>query len=426
MLKITSAKGWLAKQLNIKKGDAILAFNGFEAVDSLDYLFYDSKEKFTIKLQKKNGEILEIEVDKDEEESLNLTFEQNEKIRTCHNKCVFCFVDQMPPNMRKSLYVKDDDYVLSFMCGNFVTLTNLSEEELERIIRLHLSPIYVSVHTMDENLRCELMGNRFAGKIVNQLKRLTEAKITVHCQAVIVPGKNDGKNLEYTARKLFEMHPYIADLAVVPTGITKYRENLAKIDDITNESAASVLEICDRLNKEFGKNFLLPADEYFIRSGKDLKPVEFYGDFSQIENGIGMTTKFIAEFKESVYPAKLNSPRNIALITGVSAQNIIQNLCDIANQNAINLHAFALPVKNSFFGETVTCTGLITGNDIINELNKNLNKFDTVIIPSNTLKEFEEVFLDGVTVKQLKKILKGKKVIINKSASQLYANLLKG
>ncbi|MBO5328682.1 MAG: DUF512 domain-containing protein, partial [Clostridia bacterium] len=346
MLKITSAKGWLAKQLNIKKGDAILAFNGFEAVDSLDYLFYDSKEKFTIKLQKKNGEILEIEVDKDEEESLNLTFEQNEKIRTCHNKCVFCFVDQMPPNMRKSLYVKDDDYVLSFMCGNFVTLTNLSEEELERIIRLHLSPIYVSVHTMDENLRCELMGNRFAGKIVNQLKRLTEAKITVHCQAVIVPGKNDGKNLEYTARKLFEMHPYIADLAVVPTGITKYRENLAKIDDITNESAASVLEICDRLNKEFGKNFLLPADEYFIRSGKDLKPVEFYGDFSQIENGIGMTTKFIAEFKESVYPAKLNSPRNIALITGVSAQNIIQNLCDIANQNAINLHAFALPVKN--------------------------------------------------------------------------------
>lgn len=426
MLKVLSAKSRLAKQLNIKKGDEILAFDGFKAEDSLDYLFYDGKSEFILTIKNSKGEVTEKAVKKDEDESLNLTFESNDKIRTCNNKCVFCFVDQMPPDMRQSLYVKDDDYVMSFMCGNFVTLNNLSEEDLQRIIRLHLSPLYVSVHTMDEGLRCELMGNRFAGKIVEQLKRLTEAKITVHCQAVIVPGKNDGENLEYTARKLFQMYPYVADLAVVPTGLTKYRENLPKISDISPQSAERVLEICDRLNAEFGVNFLLPADEYFIKSGKALKPTEFYGDFSQIENGIGMTTKFIAEFEESIYPVKLNCPRNIAVVTGVSAYNTMQKLCAKANTVAKNLNAFALPVVNGFFGKTVTCTGLLTGGDILAELKKNYSSFDVAIIPSNTLKEFEDVFLDGMTVKQLKKQLKGKKIIINRNSRELYNAMIKG
>ena len=420
MLEIAKAKGALAAKYKFKKGDKITAFDGFTAVDTLDYLYYDSKPSFTVSLISADGSVRTVKVDKPEDESLNLTFKDNDKIRTCHNKCIFCFVDQMGDGMRESLYVKDDDYTMSFMCGNFVTLTNVSDEELERIIRLHLSPLYVSVHTMDGELRCKLMGNRFAGKIGEQLKKLTDAKIIVHCQTVIVPNLNDGKNLEYTARKLFEMYPYIADVAVVPTGLTKYRQNLTEIPDITAESAAAVLDLCDRLNSEFGVNFMLPADEYFVRCGRAFKPAEFYGDFSQIENGIGMTSKFISEFTQSVYKTALKKSKRVAVVTGVSAQKIVDSMCGIANANAQNLQAFALPVENKFFGQTVTCTGLLTGGDIANALKENYDKFDVSVIPSNTLKEFEDVFLDDMTVKQLKKLLKGKKIVINKKQDELF------
>jgi putative radical SAM enzyme (TIGR03279 family) len=427
MLEILSAKGNFAKKYKLKKGDKITHFDGFEAEDdTLDYIFYDSKDKFSMRVLGADGTIRDIDVEKPEDESMNLVFKREDKIRTCHNHCIFCFVDQMGKGMRDSLYVKDDDYTMSFMCGNFVTLTNVFEKDLERIIRLHLSPLYVSVHTMNEKLRCELMGNRFAGKIVDQLKRLTDAKITVHCQAVIVPDKNDGAELEYTARKLFEMYPYVADVAVVPTGITKYRENLTYIPDITPESAKSVLEICDRLNEEFGVNFILPADEYFIRSGKEFKSANFYGDFSQIENGIGMTSKFLSEFNDSIYPTELKTERRIGVICGVSAKGVIDGLCDRANKSVKNLKAFSIPVVNKFFGETVTCTGLLTGGDILEALEKQKENFDIAIIPANTMKEFEDVFLDNMTLKELKAKLKGKKIIVNRSSDEFFSNLIKG
>ena len=426
MLEIVSAKSGLAKKYKLKKGDTILSFDGIEAEDTLDYIFNDSKAHFKMRVKSADGVEREIEIEKDEDESLNLTFSGDGKIKTCQNHCIFCFVDQMGGGMRDSLYVKDDDYTMSFMCGNFVTLTNVSDKELDRIIRLHLSPLYLSVHTMDEKLRCELLGNRFAGKICEQLKKLADAKITVHCQAVIVPDKNDGKNLEYTARKLFEMYPYVKDLAVVPTGITKFRDGLAEIPDFTKEQAEDLLDLCDRLNSEFGVNFLLPADEYFVRSGRDFKPAEFYGDFSQIENGIGMTSKFISEFEDSVYTAALKKERRIAVITGVSAYRTIEKLCVMANKAVINLKAFALPVENKFFGSSVTCTGLLTGGDIAAELEKNREKYDSAIIPANTLKEFEDIFLDDMTVKQLKRRLKGKKIIINRRTQDFFENLVKG
>ena len=426
MLEIVAAKSRLAKRYKLKKGDTILSFDGIEAEDTLDYIFNDSKTYFKMLVKSADGAEREFIVEKDENESLNLTFKDEEKIKTCHNKCIFCFVDQMGENMRESLYVKDDDYTMSFMCGNFVTLTNVSDKELARIIRLHLSPLYISVHTMDENVRCELLGNRFAGKIVEQLQKLTEAKITMHCQAVIVPGKNDGKDLEYTARKLFEMYPYVQDLAVVPTGITKFRDGLTFIPDFTKEQAEDLLDLCDRLNGEFGVNFLLPADEYFVRSGREFKPAEFYGDFSQIENGIGMTSKFISEFEESIYSSALKSVRRVAVITGESAFKTIEKLCGMANDAVVNLQSFALPVENKFFGNTVTCTGLLTGRDIAEELEKNKDKYDIVIIPANTLKEFEDVFLDDMTVKQLKDRLEGKKIVINRHSQDFFDNLVKG
>ncbi|MDE5722218.1 MAG: DUF512 domain-containing protein [Clostridia bacterium] len=425
MLEIVRAKGRLAKKYGFKKGDKILRFDGFEAVDSLDYLFYDSKTAFTVTVSDGNGKERTLEIEKDEDESLNLTFKDKEKIRTCRNKCVFCFVDQMGAGMRESLYVKDDDYTMSFMCGNFVTLTNVDDKELERIIRLHLSPLYVSIHTTDADMRCKLMGNRFAGKILQQLKKLTDAKITVHCQAVIVPDMNDGKNLEKTARDLFSMHPYVADVAVVPTGLTKYREGLFEIPDITDESAARILDLCDKLNAEFGVNFLLPADEYFVRSGRPFKSAEFYGDFSQIENGIGMTAKFLSEFRSGVYKTSLKKPVRVAVITGVSAAKTIALVCEEANRAASNLHSFALPVVNKFFGSTVTCTGLLTGGDILEALENRKDSYDAAVIPANTLKEFEQIFLDDMTVKELKKKLKGKKIIINERQDGLFENLVK-
>ena len=426
MLEIVSAKSKLAKKYNLKKGDIIISFDGIAAEDTLDYIFYDSKSDFKLRVKSCDGTEREIAVEKDEDESLNLTFASDGKIKTCQNHCIFCFVDQMGEGMRDSLYIKDDDYTMSFMCGNFVTLTNVSDNELDRIIRLHLSPLYVSVHTMDERLRCELLGNRFAGKITKQLKKLTEAKITIHCQAVIVPGKNDGKNLEYTAKKLFEMYPYVKDLAVVPTGITKFRDGLTEIPDFTKEQAETLLDLCDKLNKEFGVNFLLPADEYFVRSGREFKPADFYGDFSQIENGIGMTSKFISEFEESIYSAELKKIRRVAVITGVSAFKTIEKLCNAANKAVKNLQAFALPVENKFFGSSVTCTGLLTGGDIAEELEKYKDKYEVAIIPANTLKEFEDVFLDDMTVKQLKHRLKGKKIIINRHTQEFFNNLVKG
>ena len=426
MLEIVSAKSGLAKKYKLKKSDIILSFDGIEAEDTLDYIFNDSKANFKMRVKSLDGVEREIEIVKDEDESLNLTFRDEGKIKTCRNHCIFCFVDQMGDGMRDSLYVKDDDYTMSFMCGNFVTLTNVGDRELERIIRLHLSPLYVSVHTMDKALRCELLGNRFAGKICEQLNKLTDAGITVHCQAVIVPGKNDGKNLEYTARKLFEMYPYVKDLAVVPTGITKFRDGLAEIPDFTKEQAEELLDLCDKLNGEFGVNFLLPADEYFVRSGREFKPASFYGDFSQIENGIGMTSKFISEFEDSIYTAELKKERRVAVITGVSAYQTIEKLCSSANKAVKNLKAFALPVENKFFGSSVTCTGLLTGGDIAEELEKNRDKYDFAVIPANTLKEFEDIFLDDMTVKQLKHRLKGKKIIINRHTQDFFDNLIKG
>lgn len=426
MLEITSAKGAPAKKYKLKKGDKILAFDGFAAEDSLDYLFYDGKESFTMTVKRAGGEERVISVEKAEYESLNLTFKSADKIRTCRNSCLFCFVDQMRAGMRESLYVKDDDYTLSFMCGSFVTLTNLSEADMQRIIRLRLSPLYVSVHTVNQKLRVKLLGNRFAGNIVRQLKTLADAKITMHCQAVIVAGMNDGRDLEATAKKLFEMYPYVADLAVVPAGVTKFRTGLAQIPDITAESSAKILDLCDALNKKFGVNFLLPADEYFIRAGRAFKPYSFYGGFPQIENGIGVAAKFVAEAEGGIFKTKLKKPRKVAVVTGVSAHAVTQSVCEKANLAAENLHAFALAVKNDFFGETVTCTGLLTGRDIARALEENADGFDRAVIPADTLKEFEDVFLDDMTLKQLKRRIKGKNIIINPSAENFFASLIKG
>ncbi len=422
MLKISKVKrNSIAKELGLEVGDEIIAFDGFACEDELDYLYYCDTDGFTMTVRDKrgNGETT-VEVEKEEGEDLGVEFEKNAAIRTCHNRCVFCFVDQMPKGMRESLYVKDDDYGMSFSCGNFVTLTNLSDEGLERIIRLKLSPLYVSVHTMNPDLRVKLLRNRFAGKIVEQIQRLVEGGIHLHCQAVLVPHENDGEELAYTARELFKYYPAVKDVACVPTGITKYRDGLHPIPDVDGEYSAKLLDLVDSLNEEFGVPFLLPADEYFVKAGRPFKGVEFYGDFEQIENGIGMTAKFIGEVENALSAIKeggryaLNAPKRSVVVCGVSAEGVNKRLAEACCKTIEGLTVDVLPVVNEFFGETVTCTGLLTGRDILKALQAYGQPYDEVVLAGNVFKEFEDVFLCGMTLKELQAELKDKVITVNR------------
>lgn len=438
MLKITKVKRKsIAKEIGLEVGDEIIAFDGFPCVDELDYLYYCETDGFTMTVKDKRRHTeTTVEIEKDEGEDLGLEFEKNTKIKTCHNNCVFCFVDQMPKGMRESLYVKDDDYGMSFSCGNFVTLTNLSDEGLERIIRLKLSPLYVSVHTMNPELRVKLLRNRFAGKIVDQIDRLAKAGIELHCQAVLVPNENDGEELAYTARKLFSYYPTVKDVACVPTGITKYRDGLYPIADVDKAYSEKLLDLVDTLNAEFGVNFLLPADEYFVKAERDFKDATFYGEFEQIENGIGMSAKFIGEVNAGVIDLvsendggryALKTKKRALVITGVSAEKLVKSLAKKVEDAVEGLEVDVLPVKNDFFGETVTCTGLLTGVDICRAVERYRaegGQFDELLLAGNTMKEFEDVFLCGMTLDEMKKRLGIERIRINRDGGYGFVELL--
>lgn len=429
MLKITKVKrNSIAKEIGVEIGDEIVAFDGYPCEDELDYLYYCETDAFTMTVRdKRSGAETTVDIEKDEGEDLGLEFEKNTALRTCHNRCVFCFVDQMPKGMRESLYVKDDDYSMSFSCGNFVTLTNLSDEGLERIIRLKLSPLYVSVHTMNPKLRVKLLRNRFAGKIVDQIDKLAKGGIELHCQAVLVPYENDGEELAYTARQLFRYYPTVRDLACVPTGITKYRDGLYPIPDVDKAYSEKLLDLVDDLNKEFGVDFLLPADEYFVKAERAFKDASFYGDFEQIENGIGTTTKFLSEVNTALVALSerngggryaLKSKKRSVLVCGTSAEKINRKVAKSCEAAVDGLQMDVLPVVNEFFGPTVTCTGLLTGKDILAALatyREKTGDFDEVVLPRNVMKEFEDVFLCGTTLRQLKDELGFQNIKINEN-----------
>ena len=436
MLKITKVKrNSVAAELGLEKGDSILAFDNLPCEDELDYLYYQESSRFTMLVKdKRSGEERTVTVEKDEGEDIGLQFEKTTKIRTCQNRCVFCFVDQMPKGMRESLYLKDDDYSMSFTCGNFVTLTNLSDKGLQRIVRLGLSPLYISVHTTNPDLRVKLLRNRFAGKILSQIETLAKGGIEIHAQAVLMPGENDGEELKRTARELFAHYPMVKDLACVPTGITKFRDGLTPIPDVDKAYSEQLLDTVDALNEEFGVNFLLPADEYFVKAERKLKPAEFYGAFEQIENGIGLTTKFLYEANEALesLPTQkrkhpLKKMKKSLLVCGVSAGKTMRDIVALCNQKIPYLQAELLPVVNEYFGETVTCSGLLTGVDIVRAIEQYREKggeFDEIVLPGNTMKEFEDVFLCGMTLSQMKKQLKCKNIRVNRGGGYGFIDVL--
>jgi len=396
--------------LGLEPGDCITAFDGHKVQDVLDYTYYDSLEKFDMSVLTKSGESVTVRVEKDETKSLGLTFENDGlEIRTCHNDCIFCFVKQMPYGMRDSLYVKDDDYRQSFLCGNFVTLTNVSDEEIERIIRLKLSPLYVSVHTMNGSLREKMLNNRFAGKINERLKRLSDSGIEINAQVVLVKGVNDGCELEFTLNELYKLENVLS-VAVVPCGITKFREGLYPIEDIDGDYARSVIECVDKINAEHGKNLVACADEFYFKANKKLPSAKAYGEFLQIENGIGLCVAFEQRVQEKIASKKQLLPSgNYLTVCGTSVYEFMKDIVKRVETACQNVSINLIKVENNFFGTTVNCTGLLTGQDILYAVKNCGVEFDTLLIPAPCVGYDGQTFLDGMTLSQLSQKL-GKKV----------------
>lgn len=399
--------GSIADEVGIETGDVLLLINGQKPKDLIDYRFICSDDQLEVEIQKKDGEVWVCEIEKDFDEDLGIRFSEDtfDGIRNCANRCIFCFIDQMPPGMRNSLYVKDDDYRLSFLHGNFVTLTNLTRSDLDRILQMRLSPLYISVHTTNPVLREEMLGNRKAGGILKQLTELSEAGIEMHTQIVLCPGVNDGSELDKTIQDLSMLWPSVKSVAIVPVGLTGYREKLRTLRKFTGVEAAKLVDTIHEYQKKFLNEFGTPlvylADEFYVMAGAEFPDAEYYGDFPQLENGVGLARLFYESFhrEELKLPVQLPAEKSVAMVTGVSGETVLTPVVSRLNQIK-NLQVELIAVKNTFFGGHVTVTGLLTGRDVIEALN-NKEKFDEILLPSVMCKRDEPVFLDGLTPDQL-------------------------
>jgi putative radical SAM enzyme (TIGR03279 family) len=404
----TVLPGSIAAEIGIKPGDEIVSINGEILTDLIDYQYAMADETITIRVRRSNGEEWEAEIEKDYDDDLGIGFASAvfDTIRRCHNACVFCFVDQMPPGMRSTLYVKDDDYRLSFLYGNFITLTNLCEEDFVRIERLHLSPLYVSVHTTDPLLRKKMLSQPKAEQIMPQLQRLIAAGIDVHTQIVLCPALNDGENLTKTLNDLGSLGQGVLSVAIVPVGLTQFREKLFPLRGFTSAEASKVINQVKpwqkKFSEEYGEPLIYLSDEFYLAAGLEIPQSEEYGDFPQIENGVGLTRLFIEDWYRAweQIPQKVFQKRKVTLVGGISGARVMEPL--LAKLKIDNINIQFITIANSFFGQGVTVTGLLTGRDIIETL-KYKDLGDAVIIPGITLKHGEEVFLDDMTVAEVAK-----------------------
>lgn len=411
-------KNSVAEELNIKVGDILLEYNGQKIVDILDYYFLEGQESFTIKVKSKGVE-QEYFIEKDYDETLGLSFkDDNLNLKICRNNCIFCFVAQMPRGLRKSLYVKDDDYRQSFLYGNFITLTNVTDEDLERIIRLNLSPLYISVQSMDMDLRQKLLNNKNAGKLREQLQKLTSAGISINAQIVLCRGFNDGDSLFYSLNELYKFYPGVDNVAIVPCGMTKFRDNLTKIEPIDKPYAKDLINKIREFNKN-KDNFAVLSDEFYFIAEQEVEDYEYYKDFPQIENGVGLTAKFKQEVLDSL--RKTTNFSKVLVISGTGSAEFTSGLVKIVQGSVKGLQAQVLAVENKFFGSSVNCTGLLCGGDVITAVKNSNIKYDYIVIPCTMLKNDEDVFLDGVTLFKMQKEL-GKVVVTDGSGeSFVYA-----
>ena len=404
------APGSIAEELGLMPGDAVLCVDGKEIVDFLDYQFLTAASEFVLTVKAKDGSLIEFEIENEEMEDLGITFESFifDSAKSCSNRCIFCFIDQLPKGMRESLYFKDDDSRLSFLYGNYVTMTNMLPKDVERLVAYHVSPVNISVHTTNPVLREKMLHNRHAGRLAEYMQMLKAGGITMNMQIVLCKGINDGTELDRTLSDLSALHPEAASVSVVPVGLTKYREGLYPLEAFTQADAEKVVMQIEAWQEKFlqdlGTRFVYASDEFYLLAQKPMPPFEAYEDFPQIENGVGMEVSFEEEFRQALAEEPIADFTGKMLVaTGKLAEPFIRHLLELAKEQYPMLAAEACGIRNDLFGEGVTVAGLVGGRDLISQLTG--KPCARILIPRSMLKADEAVFLDDVTLQQAEEAL---------------------
>jgi Fe-S oxidoreductase, related to NifB/MoaA family len=420
-----------ADKAGIKKGETLLSINSNEIVDVLDYRFYQVNRKLTLEVEDENKNVRTIEMTKGEYEEIGLEFETYlmDKQHSCRNKCIFCFIDQLPKGMRESLYFKDDDSRLSFLFGNYITLTNITEHEIDRIIKMHISPINVSVHTTNPELRCKMMNNRFAGDTLKYLKRFADAGITLNCQIVSCPGINDGDELVRTLTDLENLGVNMT--AIVPVGLTRYRENLYPLVPYNKETAGQTIDIIEKMGdecvKKHGRRIFFPGDEFYLLAEREIPSPEFYEDFSALEDGIGMIAYLTDDvgWKLEELDADESLCHKVTIACGEGVFPYMKRIMSMINEKFPNITINTRAIKNNFFGGGVNVSGLVTGGDLIDQLRDD-DLGDRLIITSSMLRFENDLFLDDVSTDDVERELGVTLVPVNNNGNDLVEAVIAG
>ena len=417
--------GSIAEELELEPGDRLLSINGETLEDIFDYQYLAEDEYLVLVVKKSNGEEWELEIEKDEDEDLGIIFENGlmDEYRSCTNNCVFCFIDQMPPGMRDTLYFKDADSRLSFLQGNYITLTNMKQKDIDRMIQFHWSPINISIQATDPELRCKMLNNRFAGKVLSYLDQLYEAGISMNGQIVLCPGLNDGEELDRTISDLSKYLPHMQSVSVVPVGLTKYREGLYPLRPFDREDAKAALDIVcrwqDKLYAEYGNHFVHASDEIYLMAGEPIPEEEEYDGYPQLENGVGMLRLLMEETETAICAALPDiAPQRVSIATGLLAAPTLTALMEKISEAFPEVSGTVYPIENKFFGELITVSGLLTGQDLLAQV-KDKDLGDRLLLPENMLRSGERVFLDDMTVEELEETLQTRIVIVKSSGQAL-------
>ena len=424
--------GSLADKKRISAGDCLISVNGNAVRDVLDYRFYLNDKKLRLVLKSADGKSKVVTIVKDEFEDIGLEFETYlmDKQQHCKNKCIFCFIDQLPKGLRESLYFKDDDSRLSFLFGNYITLTNMSDDDIDRIIRMHISPVNISVHTMNPDLRVKMMLNPHAGESLRYVDKLAQGGILLNTQLVLCPNINDGKELEFSLQKLSELYPQVQSIAAVPVGLSDHREGLYPLEAYTAETAGAVIDVIDRFNADFekkhGEIIAYAADEFYIKAGRRIPDAEYYNDFPQLENGVGMWALLESEFTQALEECKIKEKhRRVTVVTGQAAYPLIKSLAEKAMNKIKGLDVNVIEAKNKLLGKMITVSGLLCGKDIADALD-GVELGEELLIPPNCLRSEGDMFLDDMTVTELSEKLRVKVTANGSGGDELLFAMLGG
>lgn len=425
--------GSIAEELEIEPGDELLMINDTEIEDIFDYQFLCEDEYIEVLIKKPDGEEWLLEVDKEMDEDLGIQFEEGlmDTYRSCHNKCIFCFIDQMPPGMRETLYFKDDDTRLSFLQGNYVTLTNLADKDIDRMIRYNLEPINISFQTMNPELRCMMLNNRFAGEALKKVDKLYEAGLRMNGQIVLCKGVNDGKELEFSLEKLLEYHPVLESVSVVPVGLSKYRDGLYPLEPFEKQDACEVIDMIEKYQQKAlqksGMHFIHASDEWYLLAGREMPNEESYDGYLQLENGVGMIRLLMTEVSDYLEDIKDENikvkPGKISIATGRLAAPTLRKLAKQVAEQFPEVEVNVYDIRNDFFGERITVAGLITGQDLIAQM-KEKEIGDRLLIPECMMRSGETVFLDDITLDQVQSALQVPITIVKSSGMDFVRSII--